>query len=117
MLRRIYRLSDTPLPVKNNLESIYNIVHLFARRYYQAGMLLLPLCLLFLYMLNYIDLTRKGAQPLPFSIQWPHLAALLPFLLLFAFVVYVLLKWYTRKMFGRYLEQLKEYIGELENSF
>lgn len=116
LLHKIDRLNSSPLPVKENLENIYGIVQLFARRYYQLGMALFPLCLLFAYILNYIDLTRHDVMPLPFSFRWKQVAALLPCLVLFAYLLHITLKWYNQKMFGRYLEQLKTCIAELEEA-
>jgi len=110
---------DSNLPVKSNLQSIVNILEEFTKRYYQFTMALIPICFIFSFALGY---TEK--EPVEFldtvigkykpSISWILIFTFLYVIALTVGVSYFT-KWYLKKLYGKYVDELKNYINELNN--
>ncbi len=119
LLKRIKELSATTLPVKSNLQTIEIIISEFSRRYFQFTMALIPVCLVFSFFLGYSDREQipemdKFIHPNDLSI-WKILAIVIVYFGALSAGVYYFTKWYLRKLYGRYLEQLRECIAELSD--
>lgn len=117
LLRRTNQLSATTLPVKSNLQTIVNIIEDFSKRYFQFTMAMIPICFVFAFYLGYQE--PKNIAPLNnlsvrfFSETWKIVlfsAIYLPVLFIGG---YYFTKWYLRKLYGRFTEQLKACITEL----
>lgn len=117
LLRRTTRLSATSLPVKSNLQAIVTIIEEFVKRYFQFCMALIPVCFAFSLLLAYYD-----PKPMPqvahftksyFTQRWEVITFVTVYIILLAVVMYYFTKWYLRKLYGNYVNQLKECIREL----
>ena len=117
LLRRTTHLSSTALPVKKNLQEIVTITEQFIKRYFQFSMALLPVCIIFSFLLGYNE-----TKPIPevdnfakkiFSAKWEVILFFSVYLIGLCVGVYYFTKWYLRKLYGKYVEQLKECINEL----
>ncbi len=117
LLRRTIQLSATTLPVKSNLQTIVDIIQEFSRRYFQFSMALIPVCLTFSFILGYNE-----PQPIPevdrvaknlFSAKWQVFVFAGVYVIALSVGVYYFTKWYLRKLYGRYIDELKECIREL----
>ncbi|NCI46384.1 hypothetical protein [Sediminibacterium soli] len=118
LLKRTKTLSATALPVKSNLQTIVKIMEEFIKRYFQFTMALIPICIVFAFILMYTDNQRIAAADHlaknRFNHSWKVIAFVLVYFTALATGVYYFTKWYLRKLYGRYVQQLKECIGELE---
>ncbi len=118
LLRRISKLSTTPLPVKSNLQTIVDIIEEFIKRYFQFTMALIPICFIFSFLLGYSD-----PKPIP---EAEHFAKhylssptqVIIFMMIYTLFlvagVYYFTKWYLKKLYGKHIVQLKNCIEELK---
>ena len=118
LLRRTSKLGATALPIKSNLQNIVNIIQEFVKRYFQFTMALIPVCFIFSFLLGYND-----PEPMPafdnfakniFSSAGRVIIFLLAYFLLLSIGMYYFTKWYLKKLYGKYVNQLKECIAELK---
>jgi hypothetical protein len=120
LLKKINRLNTNSLSVKNNLQSIVSILEEFMKRYFQFTMVLIPICLVFAFFLGY---TKK--QPIePIDQIILKYKPSYSFITIFTFVymtsltvgIYYFTKWYLKKLYGNYVNELKIYINELKET-
>ena len=118
LLHRTTLLSNTTLPVKGNLQTIVNIIEEFMKRYFQFTMVLIPVCVIFSFILAYND-----PQLIPdvdrlarsyYSHVWKMIFFGIVYMALLTVVIYYFTKWYLRKLYGKYISQLKECIEDLK---
>jgi hypothetical protein len=117
LLRRTTRLTDTVLPVKKNLQEIVKLTEEFIKRYFLYTMASLPVCFIFALLLVYnesdtilqVEKTATGF----FTGKGGGIVLLTVYFLALSTVAYYFTKWYLRKMYGKYINQLKECIREL----
>lgn len=117
LLRRTKELGDTVLPVKSNLQTLVSILNEFQRRYFQFTMALIPICFIFSFILGYqeekpIPAMEKMAHRL-FSEQWQVIVFFITYMAALAVGAYYFTKWYLRKLYGKYVSELKACIAEL----
>lgn len=118
LLRRTDQISNnTQLPVKTNLQTIVGIIEEFMKRYFQFTMALIPVCLIFSFLLGYnepkeIPALDKAATGI-FTSKWQVLLFLFLYIGLLTIAVYYFTKWYLRKLYGKYIDQLKQCIRDL----
>ena len=117
LLRRITHLSSSTLPVKSNLQTIVNIIEEFIKRYFQFTMALIPVCFIFSFLLGYNE-----PEPVPevdglaksiFSAAWQVVVFLVIYMAALTVGIYYFTKWYLKKLYGKYMDQMKECIAEL----
>ncbi|MEA3426189.1 MAG: hypothetical protein U9R46_08075 [Bacteroidota bacterium] len=118
LLKRTQQLSATALPVKSNLQTIVNIIETFMKRYFQFTMGLMPACCVFALLLIYHD---HGSIPdagtifgTYFKSSWQMVLFLVVYAGALATGIYYFTRWYLKRLYGRYVEQLKQCIRELE---
>ena len=101
LLRRNTHLSSTTLPVKSNLQTIVNIIEEFVKRYFQFTMALIPVCLIFSFLLGYHE-----PEPVPevdglgkniFSALWQVIVFLVIYMAVLTVGIYYFTKWYLKK--------------------
>ncbi|MBC7587194.1 MAG: hypothetical protein H7178_02455 [Chitinophagaceae bacterium] len=120
LLKKIKRLSNTDFPIKQNLINIHSIIKEFTKRYFQFTMGLIPICVIFSGYLGYVDAGNsnptQGFERFDalFHSQRKLIIFLITYLIVFSVGIYYFTKWYIKKLYGRYLVQLKGYIDELE---
>lgn len=121
LLKKIDRLSNTALPVKQNLQKIIAIIGEYTKRSYQCSMLLIPVCMIIAFsvgILNYDIPANRGWQISGFTI--PAMVGVL-FLLIaccsvFSIAMYYFTRWYLKKLYGKHLTELKNHLLELETA-
>lgn len=117
LLKRTNQLSSTSLPVKSNLQTIVTIIEDFCKRYFQFTMGLLPVCFIFAFVLGYREpdhipqLDRLSKSLI--SSQGKVVAFMVLYIGGLSLGVYYFTKWYLKKLYGKYVTQLKACIAEL----
>lgn len=119
LLKKTNEFRSTALPVKSNLQSLVNLMQEFVKRYFQFTMALIPTSLLMSFLLGYNDATSHQpnmSDTLPLTFNWSVLKITFVVVYILAFVVaaYYFTRWYIKKLYGNYLEQLQLLIKELE---
>lgn len=118
LLQRVAKLSNTPLPIKSNLQSVVKIIEQLTPRYFQFTMALVPACFVFVLVLLYNENPDIYTGKRPVSSWFSSPSQLFVFLGAYFVVVmvgvYFSLKWYLRKLYSNYVTQLKVCIAELE---
>lgn len=118
LLRRTAQISNnTQLPVKTNLKTIVSIIEEFTKRYFQFTMALIPVCFIFSFLLGYNEPKRipelDKVSLSFFNNKWQVLLFLIIYMGLLTVGVYYFTKWYLRKLYGKYIDQLKQCIQDL----
>jgi MFS family permease len=119
LLKKTTQLSNAELPIKTNLQILVNILKEYIRRYFQFSMGLLPVCILFSFYLGYNEPPAYKPQLI---IPMVHVTKSSVYVYLFFFTyfaalavgLYYFTRWYLKKLYGNYLERLKDYVAELE---
>jgi hypothetical protein len=119
LYKKTIRLSEGMLPVKENLQVIVKVIDEFVKRCFQMAVWMVPVAVIFMVSLQYYYdstsiLTGGGGKniylttPIRLGIAGAvFTAAVMAFTYYFA-------KWYLHKMYGKYSDQLKGCIAELE---
>lgn len=120
LIQKINKLSNTNMPIKQNLISIHSIIKEFTKRYFQFTLSLIPICLLFSGYLGYQD-AKNGVvinelDTISNKLTSPTklLVFLVAYMLALSVGVYYFTKWYLKKLYGKYLIQLQDCINELD---
>ncbi len=117
LFKRTATLGGTAFPIKSNLQTIVTIIEEFIKRYFQFTMALLPVCFLFALLLGYHD--KEPNQHIDslakslFSSLWQVILFIAVYCILLSVGIYYFTKWYLKKLYGKYVSQLKECIREL----
>jgi len=119
LLKKTNRYSSADLPVKSNLQQLVNLLKEFIKRYFQLTMAMIPVTLIIAIVLGYNDPRLHNAETEnPVFSNLPDLAwkigIVILYLVIFSRVMYYLTKWYLKKLYGNYLQQLESLIEELE---
>lgn len=119
LLKRVKVLSSSNMPVKEHLVNIHNTLKEFTKRYFQFSMSLIPICILFSGYLGYVD-GKNGDSFEEFDKITSHfsnakqvLIFMGIYMIALAVGVYYFTKWYLRKLYGKYLDELQNCINEL----
>ncbi len=117
LLQRVSKLSPTTLPVKSNLQTIVKIIEEFTKRYFQFTMALIPVCFVFAFILSSKDNQRIPAlehfAKSHINTAWKVIVFLSIYMIALFVGVWYFTKWYLRKLYGKYVAQLKQCIAEL----
>lgn len=117
LYRRIDALSDPDRPIKANLQTLVSLLEEFVKRYFQFTMALLPVCFMFSMILSYVDPVEipeiEKFSVKVFTARWQVMLFLGVYMIVLAISVYYFTKWYLKKLYGNYLNELKKYIAEL----
>ncbi len=119
LLTRIRQLSNTSLPIKNNLQLIHSIIKEYVKRSFQFTMALIPICMIYSFWLGYKDPSdeihfTEGFLSRHLSSPQKVYLFLGVYMVLLTIGVYYFTKWYLKKLYGNYLQQLQTCINELE---
>lgn len=115
---RVEKISTVVLPVKSNLEEAASIMQLFTKRYFQITMFSIPVFLIAGLVLGYYE-HQFGNTSLINTIT--NYVMHKPLVLSFAIVYCILLvvatyyftKWYLKKLYGQYIDELQIMIAEI----
>ncbi len=107
LFKKTTNLSVTP--IRNNIESIVSIIDQYIKRYMQFTVVLLPFCFGLSLWLSYNDPERILKPMDTSSVMYISLT-----MLAIGTGVYFFTKWYLRKLYGNYLQQLKSIAKEFD---
>ena len=113
LLKKTEKLSNTTLPVKSNLESLVKILREYIKRYFQITMAMIPISLILVIFLGY-NVNSNLEKNLFTSATRNQLIFFVAWTIAFTIVLYYFTKWYLKKLYGNYLNELQELIKELE---
>jgi MFS family permease len=120
LLQKTKKLSSISLPVKSNLEFLVKILKEYVKRYFQLTMALIPITIFIAFSLGYSD--ENLHNPKLHNPFFPTLIGstqsiifVIIYLILFSVGMYYVTKWYLKKFYGNYIEQLQSLIKELED--
>jgi phosphate/sulfate permease len=106
---------DTPL--RTHLQSIVTILEEFVKRYFQFTMALIPVCFIFSFILGYNEkqpITEIDSFISKYNPKvWVIITGALVYFVGLSIGLYYFTKWYLRKLYGKYILQLKACIAEL----
>jgi hypothetical protein len=113
LYRKIIRFEQSSFTVKENLQQVIAILDRFAKIYYQVSMALLPLVFVLGIIVGYIDIRVSGLEK-----SFHYTRGLIFYFVWFLFwsvIMYFFTRWYIKKLYGKYITQLKNQLIELEN--
>jgi len=118
LLKKINQASASHVPVKSNLTSLLQVLREFVKRYFQLTMGLIPVCFGLSFWLGYQD-GLNNSSAIPEIIHFSSSNQALIFFGVYAVVltigIYFFTKWYLKKLYGKYLDELETLIQELDN--
>jgi MFS family permease len=119
LLQKTKKLSNTSLPVKSNLEFLVKILKEYVKRYFQLTMALIPITIFIAFSLGYSDENLHNPElhnPFFPTITGSTLSIIFAiiYLILFSVGMYYVTKWYLKKFYGNYIDELQSLIKELE---
>lgn len=110
LIRRIDR-QQPDRAIAGNIHSLLSILRAFTRRYFQFSLLLTPVCFFFGYWLSFND-----PDAVTTAFRWDVFVIMLGFLALAMAGMFLLSRWYIRKLYGQYVEQLERLAEEMNQS-
>jgi hypothetical protein len=126
LLVRTNKIKTADQSIKSNLDSFILLIDEFIKRYLQFTMALIPICIVFAGYLGYLD----GQSDAKLN-QYHNLynigakmnttkfivisSSFIVFLGLGIYGMYHFTKWYLKKLYGNYLNDLKQCMVELQN--
>lgn len=108
---RTKKADSSFLPVKQNLNTIVNIIETYCKYYFRFSIALMPICIFLALVLGFSDEGRSYGK-----FDMKSTIAFAIFILALCTGVYYFNKWWLHKLYGRYVQQLKTYLKELEES-
>lgn len=120
LYRRIQKNNNPELSVRDNLVCIHSVIKEYVKRNFQLTMALIPICLLFAGYLGYEDgkAARNSDDFSQFHSFFTSSKQVMIFLLVYITTLsigtYYFTKWYLKKLYGQYLEELQICIEELQ---
>ncbi len=113
LYKKISLYEQSPLPVKDSLQKIIDIVQEFTRLYFRFNMVTLPIY--FIFGLITLYLIVKGDSGIK-NYNWQRgLLFYLGWFIMWAAVMYFFSRWYIKKLYGNYFVQLKQQLKDIEN--
>jgi hypothetical protein len=116
LLKKVNLYRSSSLDVKANLTKLHNLIREFCKRYFQFTMALIPIAFFFSIYLSpeIINLSQNNqssqSSSIPKSVYYGFLVG---YLIGVAFGAYKFTKWYLKKLYGNYLNELELLINEL----
>jgi hypothetical protein len=119
LIKRANELSSAESTIKTNLLQLVKIMQEYVKRSFQFTMALLPVCFLFSFWLGYNEPAHfKPQMTNPFFHIVKNKAPVYIFLVIYfvglSIGLYYFTKWYLKKLYGNYIQQLKQHLGELD---
>ena len=99
--------------VRLALREIVEILERFTRLYFQFTMITLPIAFIFGLITGFLRL--NGATPI-MNFNWQRsIIFYAAWFIFWSVMMYYFSKWYIKKLYGNYLQQLKEQLRDIEN--
>lgn len=126
LLVRTNKIKSADQTIKENLTSYIVLIDEFIKRYLQFTMALIPICLVFAGYLGYTDGHSDATKnvfnsgfnlgtKLNRNLFIVFISSFTVFMSLGIFGMYHFTKWYLKKLYGNYLNELKHCMTELQN--
>ena len=113
LYKKIVFYEKTLLPVKDSLAQIITILTQFTRSYFQFVMITLPLFFIFGLITGYFMVGGNGGLQ---HFNWRRaLLFYTTWFVIWSAVMYFFSRWFIKKLYGVYLQQLKEQLKDIEN--
>lgn len=114
LYKKIVRFEKADQPVKQQLVQIIDILRRFTRLYFRFSMSVLPVAFVLGLATGYADIMH---QPLlAQNFHWARgLAAYITLFAAWSLIAYVFSKWYIKKLYGNYLNDIRNQLEDLEN--
>jgi len=113
LYKKISVYEKASLAVKNGLQQVIDILEQFTRAYFQFTMITLPIAFVFGLITGFLNIYDKAGAT---KFDWNK--AMLFYTAWFVFwsvMMYFFSKWYIKKLYGNYLQQLKGQLKDIEN--
>ncbi|TAF55333.1 MAG: hypothetical protein EAZ62_02540 [Sphingobacteriia bacterium] len=120
LLRQTNALQQQQAALQQQLKDYLLLMETFQKRYLQFCMALIPVCVVFSFLISFY--TQENIPALDKIVGvgkpslWIVLAALVLYLGLFSAGMYYFTKWYLKKLYGRYLSVLRQNLQELNST-
>ncbi|MEO5592940.1 MAG: hypothetical protein ABIR15_10780 [Chitinophagaceae bacterium] len=111
--KKINIYEKSPQSVRTGLQQVITILEQFTRVYFQFTMITLPIAFIFGLITGFFTIHDDNGI---INFNWQK--AILLYTCLFIFwsaSMYFFSRWYIRKLYGNYLQQLKEQLKDIEN--
>ncbi|TAH07757.1 MAG: hypothetical protein EAZ12_08380 [Sphingobacteriia bacterium] len=118
LLNKTNKINQSNKPIKENMQNLVDLMEEFMKRYFQFTMALIPICFTFSFALGYNE-----KDPIPaidhafedYNITKGFLIGFtIGYLVALTVGVFYFTKWYLKKLYGNYVQELKKYIAELQ---
>ena len=99
--------------VRESLQQVIGIVEQFTKLYFQFTMITLPIAFIFGLITGFLSLNSSAGMK---NFNWQ--LSIFFYTCWFVFwsaIMYFFSKWYIKKLYGNYLQQLKEQLKDIEN--
>lgn len=118
LLKKIKEFEQSVLPIKENLHQLVKMLEEFTRRYFQFNMALLPICFFFALFLGYnetepVAVLDKLIDKLKITKGF-YIGFIIGYTIAIVLGLVFITKWYIRKLYGKYIDQLKQLLVELK---
>lgn len=110
--QRINYYEINAVSVKEKLQQIIHILQRYTRLYFQLTMLLLPIAFIMGYLFA-INEKKQADATSNFSVYGTMFY--IAWAIVWSILMYFFTKWYIKKLYGNYLQQLKDQLKELQN--
>ena len=110
--QRINYYEINAVSVKEKLQQIIHILQRYTRLYFQLTMLLLPIAFIMGYLFA-INEKKQADATSNFSVYCTMFY--IAWAIVWSILMYFFTKWYIKKLYGNYLQQLKDQLKELQN--
>lgn len=118
LLKKINEFDQSVLPIKENLHQLIKMLEDFTRKYFQFNLALLPICFLLALYLGYnekepIVILDNLINKLKVT-KSIYIGFIIGYSIAMVVGLVYLTKWYIRKLYGKYIDQLKLLLAELK---
>jgi hypothetical protein len=119
LYKKITGLNDTVLPVKKNLEEVYETMTAFVKMCFKFTTWMIPLFFIVAGSLGYYQGKTESIPQIDKYLTHFHNLYLIVGVTVAYFAIvlvgmFYFTKWYLKKLYGRYLDELKDILKDLE---
>lgn len=113
LYRKMNVYAKTSPAVKENLQQVIDVLQQFIKLYFQLAILILLIAFIFGLITGYLRVTGDTSIK---KFNWTKAIWIyLGWFCIWSLITYYFSKWYIKRLYGKYLEQLKEQLKDLEN--
>ncbi len=119
LLKKTNQLNQLNQPIKDNMQSLVDLMEEFMKRYFQFTIALIPICYIFSFAVGYSE--KEPILALDSSFKEYNISKgflfgfTIGYLIALTFSIFYFTKWYLKKLYGNYIAELKKCIAELKD--